>query len=50
MLQSVLLAKQWYLIYISSIIISKVVIFQRYACDQLQIVCTVEIAIGHLYG
>ena len=29
-------------------IISDVVIIQRYVCDQVKIVCTLEITIGHL--
>ena len=48
MLQRVFLAKQWYLIYISMIIFSNILIFQRYAFDQLQIVCTIWVTIGDL--
>ena len=43
-----LFIKKWYLIYIYRIIIIDIVIFQRYACDQLHIVCNVEFTIGHL--
>ena len=40
--------KQCYLVYVSRIIITVVVIFQRYACDQIQTMCTVGNITGHL--